>query len=264
VAEIGPGDSVGTAAAALLTGVEHYYAFDVVPHADARRSERILDELVELLARREPIPDGDEFPNVHPRLRSYAFPADVLPQARLRAGLAEPRVEAVRASIRRLGDPPDAARQHEPYLLYDPAWMVTGRRPPEPLDLVLSQAVMEHVDDLERAYRATFEWLRPGGFASHDIDLTSHGFARAWSGHWTYGRRAWRVISGRRPFAINRIPASGHLRLLETAGFELVAVEPSATDEVAVRAADVAADIAWPPTADDLRTPSLYLLARRA
>src|SRR4051812_1903806 len=52
VAELGPGDSLGTGLAALLTGVEHYYALDVASYADPQRSIAILDELVQLFEER--------------------------------------------------------------------------------------------------------------------------------------------------------------------------------------------------------------------
>lgn len=263
VGELGPGDSVGTGAAALLSGAERYYAFDVVAHADALHSERILDELVDLYKRREQIPDEDEFPHIHPRLSSYDFPADILCPDVMRETLAPPRVEAIRADIHRLRDEPNDVLNGR-YLHYDPSWLArTERELPERVEFMFSQAVMEHVDDVERVYRAVYRWLQPGGLASHDIDLTSHGFARGWSGHWTYGPRAWRLIRGRRQYAINRMPASEHRRLVAAAGFEFVVVEPSVTEEVPVSAADTARDLVCQPTLEDLRTPSVYFLVRR-
>ena len=48
VAELGPGDSIGIGIASVLTGVERYFAFDVVAHANTPRNLAIFDGLVEL------------------------------------------------------------------------------------------------------------------------------------------------------------------------------------------------------------------------
>jgi SAM-dependent methyltransferase len=92
------------------------------------------------------------------------------------------------------------------------------------VDLVISQAVLEHVDDLEQVYASIHAALRPGGCMSHTIDFTSHHFARDWNGHWTFSDRVWTLIKGRRRYAINREPLSTHLRLIEAAGFDVVSV----------------------------------------
>src|SRR5437016_7019160 len=62
VAELGPGDSLGTGLTALLTGADSYQALDVVEHAQAATNLQVFEELIPLLARREPIPGPDEFP----------------------------------------------------------------------------------------------------------------------------------------------------------------------------------------------------------
>src|SRR4030042_6479377 len=71
VAELGPGDSLGIGLAALLSGAQKYYAFDVVEYADTAVNLDILDELIELFTNREPIPDQNEFPLLQPKLKSY-------------------------------------------------------------------------------------------------------------------------------------------------------------------------------------------------
>jgi hypothetical protein len=83
VAELGPGDSVGIGLAALLTGAEQYYAFDVVAHANTRRNLAVFEELVKLFHERADIPGPQEFPHVGPPLVNYAFPHELLPSPRL-------------------------------------------------------------------------------------------------------------------------------------------------------------------------------------
>lgn len=45
-------------------------------------------------------------------------------------------------------------------------------------DLVLSRAVLEHVDDLEGSFADMLAALKPGGLAMHQVDLKSHGLHR--------------------------------------------------------------------------------------
>jgi len=60
---------------------------------------------------------------------------------------------------------------------------------------------------------------------SHQIDFKCHGAASTWNGHWTLPQPVWRIVRGRRPYSINRLPASTHLRLICEAGFEIVHVQ---------------------------------------
>jgi hypothetical protein len=78
IAELGPGDSLGTGIAALLSGAEIYYAFDVVQHANVARNLAMLDELIALLRLGTDIPGADEFPVVEPPLSDYRFPSGIL------------------------------------------------------------------------------------------------------------------------------------------------------------------------------------------
>jgi hypothetical protein len=89
--------------------------------------------------------------------------------------------------------------------------------------MIWSQAVLEYLDDLAAAYGAMYRWLRPGGMVSHEIDLSAHQASDRWYGHWTYSEFQWALLRGGRPFWLNREPHSTHLRLLESAGFEIVA-----------------------------------------
>ena len=70
VVELGPGDSLGTGLAALLTGTDHYYASDLISYARPEHNLRILDELVGLLRNRTPIPEGDFAPRLLPSVTS--------------------------------------------------------------------------------------------------------------------------------------------------------------------------------------------------
>ena len=88
--------------------------------------------------------------------------------------------------------------------------------------MLISQAVLEHVDELAGSYRAMRLWIKPDGLLSHTIDFRCHSTARVWSGHWRYSDAVWRLIRGRRSYLLNREPYSTHLRLLAENGFATV------------------------------------------
>jgi SAM-dependent methyltransferase len=230
VAELGPGDSLGTGLAALLSGARSYYAFDVVRYASDEANRAILEELISLFASRLPIPRPEEFPELHPLLKSYEFPDYLFPDERLERSLAPRRLDAIRTLLG------GARRSGELALEYVPDWYDSATVPEGSLDLVFSQAVLEHVDELEEAYAAMRRWLKPGGVASHTIDYRSHGTARGWNGHWALGELSWRLVRGRRPFLLNREPHSTHTELLRRYGFEVV------TEIAARRPSDVRRD----------------------
>jgi len=99
VAELGPGDSIGTGLAALLSGCKVYLAFDRVPFTALEKNLKIFDELVELFRQRTPIPDDAEFPNLYPRLDHYGFPVDLFSDGRLKEALEEHRIRAIRETL---------------------------------------------------------------------------------------------------------------------------------------------------------------------
>src|SRR5439155_5027632 len=89
VAELGPGESLGTGIAALLTGSNRYYAFDVVRYANVERNLCILEGLVDLFRQRSPIPEGEFGKTLI--LKSTNFPENILTDERLNASLATDR-----------------------------------------------------------------------------------------------------------------------------------------------------------------------------
>ena len=90
------------------------------------------------------------------------------------------------------------------------------------IDVVLSQAVLEHVDEPGLAYRKMHSWLNTGGYVSHTIDYQCHRTAKVWNGHWTYSDLTWKLIRGKRPYLINRLTHSRHLELMSDAGFDVL------------------------------------------
>lgn len=218
VAEIGPGNSLGVGLAALLSGVNRYYALDAVPQVDFQINRDILEDLVKLFADKTRIPDHEEYPDLGPPLLSYAFPDHILPNARLSFSLTAQRIERIRQNINDM-----SSHENSDMLIYITPW--SGALPPgmlESVDWILSQFVMEHVDDLPAAYEQFYGLLKPGGCMTHHIDFRSHWTSYEWNGYWAYEDKTWRMIRGKRPYFINRMPLSEHLSCVRKAGFEVL------------------------------------------
>ena len=61
VAEIGPGDSLGMALCALITGVNKYTIFDSQENVDKDNNYKVFEDLIKLFKNMENIPDQNEF-----------------------------------------------------------------------------------------------------------------------------------------------------------------------------------------------------------
>lgn len=105
VAELGPGHSIGVGLAALISGVEKYFGFDITRYADLKKNLAVFHELVSLFTNREDIPGPKEFPRVNPQLESYEFPHYVLTDEWLRKSLNENRIKKIENSILNVNKP---------------------------------------------------------------------------------------------------------------------------------------------------------------
>ena len=105
---------------------------------------------------------------------------------------------------------------------YKVPWYNSNIVEKESVNMIFSQAVLEHVDELNPTYERMYSWLKPNGFMSHSIDFKSHGSANEWNRHWTYPDFTWKLIKGKRPYLINRLPHSQHIKLMNETGFKVV------------------------------------------
>jgi SAM-dependent methyltransferase len=248
VVELGPGDSLGTGLAALLCGADRYIAVDAVEHANVQRNLKIFEHLIELFRIGASIPNQTELPEVNPVLDDYRFPVYV-PRT-----IGSERQNAIADALR------DRTNRN-PIVTYVQPSETRQVISPGSVDLIFSQAVLEHVDDLETVYRSCSEWLRPGGLMSHQIDFKSHGTSREWNGHWVYPVSVWRLIRGNRRYLINRKPCGAHLRAIQKAGFEIVA-EERMRGFSRLKRAQLAGVLREMPQ-DDLTTAGVFLVAKK-
>jgi len=215
LAELGPGRSLGTGLAAMLCGVNHYRALDIVQHSSIETNLRIFDELVEMFQKRSPRPVKG-WPDCDAQLDARLFPSHILTDDVLKRTLAPRRIADIRNAIVQ-------GRSSGPQITiqYIAPWSDSAM-PPESVDLVLSHTVLGRVADPAAAYRALYAWLKPGGMMSHQIGFAFPAFTGPWNGYWSYPEPVWRILKGRRPFVMNRLPCSAHLSLMETQGFRFV------------------------------------------
>lgn len=250
VAELGPGDSLGIGLAAVLCGADRYIALDAKAHANTEGNLKVFDELVRLLQDRTPIPDDSEWPLTQPKLSAYAFPTHILTPNRLEAALAESRLRHIRQAIAGQAGPV-SVDYRAPWT--DPSAIESGC-----VDFFLSQAVLEHVEDLETTYAAMRTWMKPGASMSHSIDFWCHGLTWAWNGHWMVDDLTWRVVRGTRRYLINRQPLSTHVDLLRKYGFETVCIERRRGEPGAFRPATRFRAL----SAEDVSTRGAFVQAR--
>jgi len=254
IAELGPGESLGVGLSALLTGSSHYIGLDVIAHSNSSRNQHVLNDLVLMFENRAPNPDKG-WPEFSSYLDERSFPGHILPEHFLDLTLEPARIETIRRAIT-APSPADTITAQYKAPWFDPRVIEENS-----VDLVVSQSVLEHVVDLPATYKALYQWVKPGGWMSHQIDLKSHGISTRWNGYRTCSDRLWEITLGRRPFMINRQPASVHLRLIQEAGFRLVTHQKFMRkdgirrEELAPRWADI--------SDDDLNCSGLYVIATK-
>ena len=254
IAELGPGDSLGVGLCALLSGADNYVGLDVVAHSSSESNQTILSELVRRFRERAPNPDHG-WPHFDSYLDARQFPGDILDEELLRRALRPERVEAIRRAV-------TVPMERDPVKVeYKAPWFDPHVVEKDSVDLIVSHSVLEHVDDLPGTYRALYQWLKPGGWMSHQIDFKSHQLSKRWNGYRTCSEGMWTLTVGRRPFLINRQPASVHLRLLQEAGFTVIRQDKHVRDD-GIGRSELAPR--WAGISDeDLNCSGLYVIARK-
>jgi hypothetical protein len=254
VLELGPGASIGTGVATLLSGAEHYVAIDAVAHMRPEANAAVLRDLVRMFRERSPRPVAG-WPQYDHLLDERLFPSSILDDERLAAALVPARVSRIEQAVRAV-----ALHEPDPMIEYQ-TWSSLQRVPDTSVDLLFTHAVMGQVTDIEDVYSRCGRWVKPGGWMSHQIDFNSMGTADEWNGHLAYSEVAWKIIAGRRPYFVNRERLGAHLALMERAGFELVRVLRGCPGGGIARAALAPR---WRDVSDDdLATETAFVIARR-
>ena len=218
VAELGPGRSLGTGLAALLSGAESYGALDAVRHASVATTAPVLEPMSALFRDRAPRPRKG-WPDADELLDARLFPSHILTDERLTRSLDAPRLAELGHAVRQLD-----AKKQDARVRYG-TWRDAGEVVKDAeADLLFSQVVPSLVEDKDTFYQCCARWVKPGGWMSHHIDFTSMGATNEWNGHLQYNEAIWRIIVGQRPFFVSRERLSHHVGLMQKYGFEIVSV----------------------------------------
>jgi hypothetical protein len=271
VAEFGPGDSIGCGLAAIITGSSTYIAFDIVKFTNLSSNIAVFDELVLLFKNKAAIPDDLEFPDyfrstygenilqdMYPRLENYDFPNYIYSDEWLAKYLNEERINTIRNILIKNSD---SDINNTIQIRYVAPWKSSDLQQKGLVDLMFTQAVMEHIDDLEDAYYTMWLWLKKGGMISHEIDFKSHATSDTWDGHWKYSDLVWKIIRGRRPYYINRKMCSYHLNLIIKNGFEIIKSKRQIRIPI-IKRTSLAKSLSN-AIEEDLNTSSVHIIAKK-
>jgi hypothetical protein len=253
--ELGPGDSLGTGLAALLSGVKRYYAIDVMEFANIERNMVVFDELVELFMKCAERPTKG-WPDFDAYLDSNLFPSHILTKEILQSTLSSERISSIKKDLQNL-----SYQKENSSIRY----IITAKDSPildkGSVDLILSHAVLEYVANLEALFQSFEYWLKPRGWMSHQIDFSSHSLTPEWNGHWAYNDWMWKLLVGKRPISLNREPFSTYRNLMEKHDFEKICLLQNYRFDGIKRPALASA---WKHiTNDDLTCAGAFMLSQR-
>jgi SAM-dependent methyltransferase len=257
IAEIGPGESLGTGLAALLSGVQQYYGFDAVRLVNTAVELPLFEDLVRLFKERTDIPGPNEFPLIKPFIESYKFPSYILSDAHLDESLHDDRINSIRNAMAGM----NSDTGHGSPITYIAPNYDLRKIPAGVFDMIFSQTALEYVPDLSELYKQLYDILKPDGIMSHQIDLTSMGLSEKWDGHWGYSDIEWKLIQGKKRCMINRATHSVHVAYLRTAGFRIID-DVKRTSPPSFPKEQLAKSFRSLPE-DDLCTTGMYILATK-
>lgn len=250
VCEFGPGDAITIGLLHLSTGSNRLLAFDGQRYLDRKKTATAYREAIQLLRSRAEIPHHD-LPSVFPKLDDYRFPEYI-------DGVTTPAELDVEAMLDEADrSAPDSRVQYAaPYDMHHSEHFDT-------VDLITSQAVLEHVKDMAGHYKFQHGLLKSGGVALHQIDFKAHGTSLLWNGHWGYSPSEYERVMKAYTFRwINRLPLGRHLALAEEAGFAVVDVERNIRRD-GISRGEVSAEFADITDADLVTSSALVILRKK-
>jgi SAM-dependent methyltransferase len=165
----------------------------------------------------------DRFPLVQLSQKNLAVLADLL------SGLTPEQRQRADGCFVRAGDAGSGFNPERIRYRIDPNGL-SGLR--DEIDLVISRAVLEHVNDLQATFADMHVAMRPDAVAIHQVDLKSHGLHQhnrldflAWPDP------LWQLMYSHKGTP-NRLRIDVYRRVLERTGFSITLLEPTLLAEL--------------------------------
>lgn len=222
VGELGPGDSLGVGICAIFDGAKRYYGLDAIRHASQSVNDCVLSDLAL-------------------NYREKFFHFSNLKKEQIRQELAGE-------------NPPKLINYYAP-------WLDESSNIYSQFDLVLTNAVLEHILDIDMTYQRVFSMLKNGGLFSNVIDYGAHEFSNRWFDHLSYGPIMWKFLLHVRLYPISRYSHSQHLIAMKAAGFKIIYEERRMSAKLEIDKIDKRLSPFF--NDDDLATRSGYILAKK-
>jgi hypothetical protein len=210
VCEFGPGDSAAIGMMhTLVNDCSKYVAFDAHPYLNLELTKKSCLDAVALL---KDINTDNDLATIfeNHRFKSYIdielLFLYVSGNISNKIGLVDEKMIDIKIS---------EIEYHAPYSLkeFDKKYS---------FDLIFSQAVLEHCDNLSEIYSFQESNLSPGGIAYNHIDFKSHGTSFRWNGHYGFSNKRYRALQKSNTFQwINRLPVSFHISAMQNAGLDI-------------------------------------------
>lgn len=241
--EIGPGDTLGVGYLGLLTGFSSYSAFDTKEFATVDPDlEKWRLAFLDYISTEDFLADSDiDFFPYNKHIPNYR-----------RTQLLHYLGKHLQSS-----EPIDLNNKIKYYAPFES--VETHNQ----FDILFSQAAFEHVDDLDKMYNFVSRSLTHNGLLSVTIDFRSHGITKKPWGHFLIDDFTWSICRGRRPYYINRVHLSEHLRLMSKYGLKPACVESTNYEDITRSDIEALAEIYPDIDKSSLSIASSYILAQR-
>ena len=251
ICEFGPGDSVAIGLLYMIIYKSKYVAFDAYPYFDKGVSFKACSKALEHLK------NIDTSSSLALFLRSNRF-SNSIDISNLFRYLKQNIIPNIKdLSSKDISDAITKIEYHAPYNLDD-------HKNKYQFDLIFSQAVLEHCDNLSEIYKFQKSNLHYDGVSYNHIDFKSHGTSFRWNGQYSISNKLYKSLEKSNTFQwINRMPISHHQSLIKEVGLKTFEVVKFKYNE-GIGMEKVSKDMqSFIKDLDDLDTHSSIVMSRR-
>jgi hypothetical protein len=209
VCEFGPGDSVAIGLLYMIIYKSEYIAFDAHPYLDESISLEACRKALKYLKK------IDSLESLSHLLESNRFNESINLK-----GLFDYLEKELLPKIRGVSD--EDVKNALSEIKYFAPYDLDDHQMKYRFDLIYSQAVLEHCDNLSEIYNFQKSNLSGHGISYNHIDFKSHGTSFRWNGQYGLSNKVYKSLEKSNTFQwINRMPISHHEYLIKKEGLNL-------------------------------------------